>query len=239
MKHGKNGTFVACTGYPECSFTSDFERGDDGKIIFKEHKNAESTGIMCEKCGAELVIKRSRFGEMLACSGYPECKNIKNFIRLPDGSIKVLAAGEKLAESCPDCGKGDVVLKSGRNGLFAACSTYPNCKFTANVAADEHGNLTIKPKAAQETMGTCDKCGKPMVVKKSFRGPFLACSGYPDCKNTKSMKGAGSGDAPAKATKAVKTPAKTTTKKATATKKATTTKKAAPKKPTTPKKPKK
>ncbi len=212
IKYGKNGAFVACTGYPECAFTTDFERDENGKLRFVARSGPESTGLTCEKCGSELVIKKSRYGEMLACRGYPDCKNIKNFIRLKDGTIRVLNAGETLGQKCPECGKGDVVLKSGRNGLFAACSTYPACKFTANIQADDQGNLVMKPKAAPETMGTCEKCGRPMIVRKSFRGPFLACSGYPECKNTKSMKTAKDGDTPAapKKSPAKKAPAKKT-----------------------------
>lgn len=190
VKYGKNGSFIACSGYPECSFTTDFERDEEGKIRFIERKDSEQTGIICDKCGAEMLIKTGRYGEMLACSAYPACKNIKNFMRLPDGSIRVLTAGEKLGEKCPTCSVGDVVLKSGKNGLFAACSRYPDCRFTAGIELNSEGKLkVIKHKEAENIdYGNCEKCGKPFVVKKSFRGPFLACSGYPDCKNTKSMK---------------------------------------------------
>ncbi|MDR0453178.1 MAG: type I DNA topoisomerase [Deferribacteraceae bacterium] len=209
IKYGKKGTFVACTGYPDCGFTTDFKRDQNGRLSFVARSEPESTGYTCEKCGCELVIKNSRYGEMLACSGYPDCKNIKSFIRLKDGAIRLLNAGEKLGQDCPECGDGNVILKSGRNGLFAACSGYPDCKFTASVEADDQGNLQLKMKAAPETMGVCEKCGSPMVVKKTFRGPFLACSGYPKCKNTKSMKVEKSDNVPVTVRKtAKKTPAK-------------------------------
>ncbi len=184
---GKNGTFLACSAYPECKFTSNFKRNEKGEIELVEDKQFEGTGIKCEKCGEELVFKKTRFGEVIACPGYPECKNIKNFLRTPDGNIKVLEAGQKLDEKCPECSK-PLTLKSGKNGMFAACSGYPECKFTANTQMKEDGTIGIKPNTSNESGEVCEKCGKPMVVKRSFRGAFLACSGYPECKNTKPIK---------------------------------------------------
>ncbi len=187
IKMGKNGVFLACTGYPECKFTSNFKRTEKGGIELIEDKTFEGTGLICEKCGAELVFKKTRFGEVIACPGYPECKNIKNFLRYKDGSIKILEQGEKLGEKCPECSK-DLVVKSGKNGIFAACTGYPDCKYTANVEMKDDGTLGIKATPGNETDEVCEKCGKPMIVKKGFRGAFLACSGYPECKNTKPIK---------------------------------------------------
>ena len=187
IKMGKNGAFLACSAYPECKFTSNFKRNEKGEIELVEDKQFEGTGIKCEKCGAELVFKKTRFGEVIACPEYPECKNIKNFLRTPDGNIKILEAGQALDEKCPECSK-PLTLKSGKNGMFAACSGYPECKFTANIEMKEDGTIGIKPNTPNESGEVCEKCGKPMVVKRSFRGAFLACSGYPECKNTKPIK---------------------------------------------------
>lgn len=189
IKYGKNGAFLACSNYPECKFTSDFKRTDIGEIEISAEKPAESVGVKCEKCGRDLVIKRSRFGEMIACPGYPECKNIKNFIKKPDGSILIIEPGMKMADPCPKC-SGEVVIKSGRNGIFAACSNYPDCKFTAPLAVDDEGKLVIGEQKSSASGAVCEKCGKPMVIKRGPRGPFLACSGYPECKNSKSLKSA-------------------------------------------------
>lgn len=213
IKYGKNGPFIACTSYPKCSFTSDYERDNEGKIIFVERKEPQATGIICEKCGKEMVIKKSRYGDMLACSGYPECKNIKNHIKLQDGTIKVINSGEKIAENCPVCHEGHVIVKSGRNGLFAACSNYPKCKYTGSIDTDESGNIVVK-ETPSENMGVCEKCGRNMIVKKSWRGPFLACSGYPECKNTKSIK---SFQASKEQTETAEAKARKTTKKSTKT----------------------
>lgn len=182
IKHGRNGSFVACLGYPECRFSSNFERNENGKIVLNDRDNASATGIKCEKCGSEMVIKRSRYGEILACSGYPECKNIKNFIKLSDGGLRVIEAGEKLGDKCPRC-SADLVVKSGKNGIFAACSAYPKCSYTANIKIDEEGNL--QPIILKADKVKCEKCGAEMVLKRSRRGSFFACPNYPDCKNTK------------------------------------------------------
>ncbi len=157
-------------------------------MLFRsEDKAFEGTGIKCEKCGAELVFKKTRFGEVIACPEYPECKNIKNFLRTPDGKFKILEAGQVLDEKCPECSK-PLTLKSGKNGMFAACSGYPACKFTANIEMKDDGTIGIKPNTPNESGEVCEKCGKPMVIKRSFRGTFLACSGYPECKNAKPIK---------------------------------------------------
>lgn len=182
IKYGKNGSFIACSGYPECRFSSNFERDENGKIKLTDEKNGKSTGLTCEKCGSELLIKKSRYGEILACSAYPECKNIKSFLRLKDGTIKVIETGEELEDKCPKC-ESSLVVKSGRNGIFAACSAYPKCTYTTNIKVDDNGNL--KPHILQTDSVKCDKCGAEMVLKRSRRGSFFACPNYPDCKNTK------------------------------------------------------
>ena len=80
-------------------------------------------------------------------------------------------------EFCENCGS-PMVIKFGRFGEFLACSNYPDCKTTKEIAkgdAAEAGDETI----------ICDKCGKPMTLKRSRFGQFFACTGYPDCRNTK------------------------------------------------------
>lgn len=183
LKYGKNGSFVACSSYPECDFTSDYKRLENGKIELIERKEFEDSGVNCEKCGKPLVFKKSRFGEILACSGYPECKNIKNFIRKPDGGFVIIDKDDKLSDKCPECGS-DLIVKSGKNGLFGACISYPKCKFTCNITVDNNSNL--KPLILKPAKFNCEKCGAEMVLKKSRRGLFFACSNYPECKNTKS-----------------------------------------------------
>lgn len=182
LKYGKNGPFVACTRYPDCKFTANYKRGEDGEIILLEKNDFEKSGINCEKCGLELVFKKTRFGEILACPGYPECKNIKNFIRKNDGTFIVINANDKLSDNCPECGN-ELVVKKGPSGIFAGCKNYPKCKFTSNIKISEEGSL--KALILKVAKFNCEKCGAQMVLKKSRRGMFFACSNYPECKNTK------------------------------------------------------
>lgn len=183
IKYGKNGFFLACENYPDCSFTSNFTRDEHGKILLTDkNNNFEETDIICEKCNSKMVIKKSRFGEIITCPKYPECKNIKNFIRGMDGKITIIDKDYAIDEKCPECG-GKLQLKKGRNGLFIGCKNYPACKFTSNYSIDENGKIIPKGKPKVEEF-ECEKCGKKMVLKWSRRGSFFACSGYPECKNT-------------------------------------------------------
>jgi len=89
---------------------------------------------------------------------------------------------------CPVCGQ-PLGIKVGKMGPFLACSGYPKCKFTRNYTRDEQGVVKIEEPAQEEpTDEVCEKCQSPMVQKTGRFGPFLACSAYPDCKNTRSLK---------------------------------------------------
>ena len=148
-------------------------------------REVQETDLTCELCGKPLIIRWGRRGEFLACSGYPECKNTKDFTRAPDGKI-VPAAAPAAAAACDKCGR-PMVVKKGRFGQFLACTGYPECKNTRNLAQNEQGELVPEPVEVSDQV--CDLCGRPMVVKKSRFGRFLACTGYPECKGTKPLPG--------------------------------------------------
>ena len=186
IKHGRNGSFAACTSYPDCKFTSNYERKEDGSFVLTEKSGDEPSGIECEKCGKEMVFKSTRFGNVLACPGYPECKNIKNYVKLADGTVKILATGAEVAVPCPKCGE-KLTVKAGKNGMFIGCTGYPKCDFTANMKVDEKGEIHPQVDKVDENI-KCEKCGKKMVLRKGRRGRFFACTGYPECKNIKSVK---------------------------------------------------
>jgi DNA topoisomerase-1 len=88
---------------------------------------------------------------------------------------------------CEKCGH-PMVIKWGRNGNFIACSNYPACKNTQNFTRNTDGQLVTPEPQAAETDIVCDKCSRPMVVKGGKFGPFLGCSGYPECKNIVNMR---------------------------------------------------
>jgi ssDNA-binding Zn-finger/Zn-ribbon topoisomerase 1 len=94
---------------------------------------------------------------------------------------------------CEKCGK-PLIIRSGRRGEFLACSGYPECKNAMSFKRDEAGKIVPIPREEGAEAAKmpdvdikCEKCGKPMAIKMSRRGPFLACTGYPKCKNAQSL----------------------------------------------------
>jgi len=180
IKHGRNGEFLTCSKYPKCKNASDFIRDAAGAIHIKE---PEKLHIKCEKCGQPMTVRNAPGGEFLACSAYPECKNTMNFTRDVNGGV-VPEAKEDTGVQCEKCGE-PMIVKSGKNGEFLACSAYPKCKTTRNFTRDATG--AVVPEKKEQTGIQCEKCGSEMVVKSSRRGPFLACSAYPKCRNAMSF----------------------------------------------------
>jgi DNA topoisomerase-1 len=141
------------------------------------------TDIDCEQCGKKMHIRWGKNGLFLSCSGYPNCKNSKNFARDSKGKIQAATEGE-VRGKCELCNR-DMVEKNGRFGTFLACTGYPECKNTRSLQEDREEG---KDKKVQYTDEICDKCGGRFVVRKSRRGiPFLACEKYPRCRNTRSI----------------------------------------------------
>lgn len=131
------------------------------KELTKKEITEEETGEVCEKCGKPMVKKIGRYGPFLACSGFPECRNIKSL----QGDK---AEPEETGEKCPKCGAA-MVVKRGRYGKFLACSAYPECKYVKKIQ--------------KGTGVTCPKCGKGEIVMRRSRAgkTFYGCSEYPNC----------------------------------------------------------
>ena len=136
----------------------------------KEMRNVKReeipTEVVCERCGRKMVIKWGRHGRFLACPGYPDCKNTREFVET-GGEIRVVEKHPEVSERCPQC-QHPLVIKTGKYGRFLACSQYPNCTFT-------------------KALGTGVKCPKPdcggeLAEKRTRRGKtFFGCSRYPKC----------------------------------------------------------
>jgi DNA topoisomerase-1 len=178
IKWGKNGRFLCCSNYPDCKNTMNFTHDENGKV---KHVEVQTTDIKCNKCGKTMIVKNGRFGQFLACSGYPECKNTMNLAKNEQGEI-IAAESPTTDEICELCGK-PMAVKRGRFGQFLGCTGYPDCKNIKKMGKD--GQVT-QPQVilADES---CDLCGKPMAVKRGRFGQFLGCTGYPDCKNIKKL----------------------------------------------------
>ncbi len=182
IKWGKNGQFIACSNYPACKNTQNFTRAEDGRIVPTE-AGTEETDHTCEKCGRPMVVKRGKFGPFLGCSGYPECKNIVNVKKDESGAVTT-AEPEISDVNCDKCGR-PMAVKGGKFGPFLGCSGYPECKNIMKIKKGRDG--TVKPQAQETTDRVCDKCGRPMAVKRGRFGRFLGCTGYPECKNIMKM----------------------------------------------------
>ena len=180
IKLGRHGQFLACSNYPECKNTKEFQRNEAGEIQVIEAEPMQET---CEKCGAPMMVKTGRFGKFLACTNYPQCKNTKKMMVNGEGKLEV-AQDEVSSEVCEKCGS-PMVVKTGRFGKFLACSKYPECRNTRRIGAEGNGKGEgSKPESTGED---CEQCGAPLVYRKGRFGPFIACSNYPRCRYTKKM----------------------------------------------------
>src|SRR6266853_851626 len=170
IKWGKHGSFYACSTYDKenpdtCKFTKenpinlpDLDTADIQETAQEEY---------CENCGRVMVLKRGRFGQFMACTGYPDCKTTR---RLDQGK-KV--PDIPLDETCPLC-KRNLILRHGRFGEFTSCSGYPECKYV------KQNFIGVK----------CPLCGEGELVEKRARkgNTFYGCSRYPKCKFTSAAK---------------------------------------------------
>ena len=121
-------------------------------------RNSKITEVICDKCGAPMIINSGKYGNYYACSKYPECQNIKAV------NEKVVIPTDKI---CAKCGS-PMVEREGKFGKFLACSNYPKCKNTVSMT---------------ESVGTCPDCGRPTKKMTSRGGKiFYGCSNFPNCK---------------------------------------------------------
>ncbi len=141
IKWGRSGEFLACPNYPECKFTRNFERDENGNIKIVE---AEVIDEKCDACGSPMQVRFGKFGKFVGCTAYPECKNVRPLVKpVPTGV------------HCPDCGEGEIMEKRSRGGkTFFSCNRYPKCRFAT----------WEKPIPEK-----CPDCGAPFVVEKTTK----------------------------------------------------------------------
>ena len=133
---------------------------DEGKTNIKSQKVAEPIGEKCPDCGGELVKRKGRFGEFIACLNFPKCKYTKN---LANSNKFEKKEPSKIGIQCPDCG-GELVERISKKGKFYGCTNYPKCNFLSK----------YKP-----IIDKCPKCNTQMVLKELKKGNFKEC---PQCK---------------------------------------------------------
>ncbi len=166
-------SFIGCTGWKDKENKCLYKRDSSGKEI----AGPEVTAIPCPACGKFMVKREGRFGVFFTCEGAPECPTTMNL--RADGSVVVTALPTK--NTCPKCEKHLLLLKESKAGKKYVQCPDAKCKFISD--CDEQGT-PIKP---ADTGIACEKCGSPMHIRTSWRGPFLSCSGYPKCRNAKSI----------------------------------------------------
>ncbi len=161
VKFGKAGTFLACSGYPECTFTSNFTRDENGNIQLQEKVavNREVVG-KCPLCNGDLVVKKARTGSrFIACSNYPDCEYAKPF---------------STGIPCPRDGcNGVLVEKSSRRGkVFYACDQYPKCDYA------------VWDPPVNEP---CPQCGSKILTLKTTRGVKRLVCPEKNCKYVRKL----------------------------------------------------
>ncbi len=151
IRFGRNGAFLACSGYPDCKSTSNFSRSEKGEIQLLEAEPVikEKVGT-CPECKGDLVLKKARTGSrFIACDNYPGCKYSRPF---------------STGIPCPVEGcSGEIVEKGSRRGkVFYGCDQYPECDYAVwNYPVNE----------------SCPECASRILVRKSTktRGEHVAC----------------------------------------------------------------
>ena len=137
IRFSKSKEFLGCLNFPECTFTSNFKRDEQGKIELAKPEKPQLLEEQCPKCGKSLRQVVGKFGPFVACSGYPECKYIHY---------------KKAGFKCPQCKKGDIIERRWKGGTFWGCGTYPKCKFAI------FGDIEETP---------CPQCTLPFLIKKT------------------------------------------------------------------------
>lgn len=128
IKLSKNGKFLSCKNYPECTGAR--------KMTGEEMEGPKETGEKCPECkDGKLVEREGKFGKFISCSNYPKCKYIKKGEGAPVNSTGV---------KCPTCKAGEMAERRGRFGIFYSCTNYPKCKYA------------IKAKPTGKSCPTCN-----------------------------------------------------------------------------------
>lgn len=147
---------------------------------------------VCPECGKGLVLREGRYGRFVACTGFPECKFTAQEEQLlkgeNGGTEEATGEGAEAGEAqpqevCEECG-APMVARRSRRGPFLGCSRYPECKTIKQIPGEEP---QPKKEPAPWTNIKCEKCGKPMALRSSRRGPFLGCSAFPKCRSLQKL----------------------------------------------------
>jgi len=168
LRMGKNGLFVACSGYPDCTFTQDIPDPEEDAVDMSEIEKTT-----CDECGSPMKVRQSRTGStFLGCSAFPKCRNVIN-IAVAGGKAEA-RPDEPTGQTCPRCGH-ELVRRHGRFGAYVSCSNYPACKYKP-------------PKPIKDTGVRCPKDGGILAERRGRFRPFYGCVNYPNCDFSLSVR---------------------------------------------------
>lgn len=150
---GRSGSFIGCTAYPECDYT----RNVDGEEATTSEPEV-AVDRKCPKCESDLWVRTGKYGKFIGCSSYPKCKHIEPLEQPTNTGV-----------SCPQCNKGEILVRKSRRGkIFYSCSDYPDCDYALwnEPLKEECPNckwpiLTVKTTKSRGTAKVCPQkeCG--------------------------------------------------------------------------------
>jgi DNA topoisomerase-1 len=171
VREGRFGPFVGCSRYPECDYIKD-----------KKQSSAVPIGESCPRCGKPLVQRQGKRGPFVGCSGYPKCRYLRDLAGAPGAGPASTAGSEADGEHpnlgpCPECGR-PLAHRRSKRGSFVGCSGYPDCRY---IQPQTGASARPATAPAEPTGESCPDCGRPLVRRQGRFGPFVSCSGYPEC----------------------------------------------------------
>jgi DNA topoisomerase-1 len=149
-RFGKNGKFLSCSTYPDCTFACPCDK--EGKMV--EEKLTEHE---CPQCGKQMVHKNGRFGPFLGCSDYPECKTTLKLDK--EGNVlPPKPPAEPTGVKCYKCKEGELVIRQGKKGPFMGCNRFPKCRTIVSIKQLDHlKQLQSKGQWPPETIEQADE----------------------------------------------------------------------------------
>ena len=158
IKNGRYGKFAACPNYPECKNTKPLDAPNTEKT---EQAPVEATGLKCEKCGGNLIIRNGRYGSFYACENFPKCKFTKQITK--DTGIP-----------CPLCSASIVLKKGKNNSTFYSCEKYDPCTFSSwdqpiSAKCPDCGGLLLRKKGRKAVYCYSADCGFKSSADEYFK----------------------------------------------------------------------
>lgn len=162
---GKRGSFIGCTGYPDCDYTRNLDGEGAPPVQIIE-------GRQCPLCGSNLQMRQGRYGPFVGCSAYPKCRHIESLDRPAETGV-----------ACPHCPNGQLMQRKSRRGkVFYSCSNYPKCEYalwyppaSGPCPSCRWPVLVIKQRKGKGSERVCPQEGchfrEPMPATDELRGP--------------------------------------------------------------------